>query len=311
MISRQMEEYLEAISRLEERDEPVTTSALARECKVAAPTVTEMLQRLAALGLVHYEPHRGATLSEAGRRRGDAVLRRHRLWERFLHDALGVRWDRVHDQACELEHVTSPDLEQRIAQAVGESWTCPHGHPIPGAGGAATEGPTLPLTGLAPGQAARIVAIDGEEESLLRRLGALGLRPGVTVQAEEGEPEGAALALSVAGKQVTLGPDLASRVQAEVIPTPPSTAAPAVRLGDLAPGEVAAIAGFRAGRGLVGRCLALGFTPGVEVRMVQNVYRGPVIVLVRDTRIALGRGEANRIMVIRKEGAQDESGPLL
>src|SRR5512139_2677058 len=98
MISPQMEEYLEAIGKLEERGQAVTTSALARECKVAPPTVTEMLGHLAEHGLISYAPRKGISLTESGRVSSATVIRRHRLWERFLHDVLGLKWDSVHDQ---------------------------------------------------------------------------------------------------------------------------------------------------------------------------------------------------------------------
>jgi ferrous iron transport protein A len=45
------------------------------------------------------------------------------------------------------------------------------------------------------------------------------------------------------------------------------------------------------------RLAALGFTPGAVVKMLQNLGHGPILVTVRDTRIALGRGEARRIWV--------------
>ena len=73
-------------------------------------------------------------------------------------------------------------------------------------------------------------------------------------------------------------------------------------LGNLAAGEVGTVQSLTGGRGFVTRLAALGFTPGTEVTMVQNFGRGPIIVLVRDTRIALGRGQARKVQVISKEG---------
>jgi ferrous iron transport protein A len=69
------------------------------------------------------------------------------------------------------------------------------------------------------------------------------------------------------------------------------------RLGRLKTGETAVIHDFDAGHTLVSRLSALGFTPGAQVTMIQNFGHGPVIVHVRDTRIALGRGEAAKIRV--------------
>ncbi len=297
MISQQMEEYLEAIGKLEERGEAVTTSALARACQVAPPTVTEMLRHLREHGLIDYRPRKEIALTEAGRRLSQSVIRRHRLWERFLHDVLGLRWDRVHDEACQLEHATSPDLERELERAVGSAGTCPHGHTIPtgeqGAPGAAT----LPLSQVAPGTAVRVVSV-GEESALLRRLAALHLKPGMVVRVED-RGEVGTVALRVAGVREELRADEAAQVAVAPLSGAEGQEGPEVLpLANLPAGAVARVHGFRAGRGLVGRCLALGFTPGAAVRMLQNSGQGPVIVLVRDTRVALGRGEAEKIAVL-------------
>ena len=72
-----------------------------------------------------------------------------------------------------------------------------------------------------------------------------------------------------------------------------------IPLSNLLPGETGLVQDLAGGRGFVGRLAALGFTPGAEVTMVQNFGRGPIIVLVRDTRIALGRGEARKVLIRR------------
>jgi ferrous iron transport protein A len=69
---------------------------------------------------------------------------------------------------------------------------------------------------------------------------------------------------------------------------------------DLKPGERATFLGVHAGRGFWGRLIAMGFTPGVEVEMLQNHRHGPLLVAVRGTFVALGRGEAARVMIERR-----------
>lgn len=304
MISPQMEEYMEAIVRLEERGEPVTTSALAHECQVAAPTVTEMLRHLSEHGLIFYEPRRELSLTPAGRALASTVLRRHRLWERFLHDVLGLEWDKLHDHACELEHATSPELERLLARALGDRTTCPHGSAIPPEGGYGAPAHLVPLTNLAPSQAGRIVTISAEGRQLLGDEGARAIVPGAIVRAEESAQPGQPLSFTVDGRRQQLPEDVASHITARIL-SPEETGEAyddSIPLSALAPGETGIIRGFRAGRGMVSRCLALGFTPGTAVEMVQNAGRGPVIVLVRDTRVALGRGEAQKVMVVKRGG---------
>jgi len=312
MISQQMEEYLEAIGKLEERGEPVTTSALAKECRVAPPTVTEMLHRLTEQGLISYEPRKEVALTEAGRELSTTVIRRHRLWERFLQDVLGLKWDQVHDQACRLEHATSPDLERKLEEALGDSATCPHGHTIPGAALETVAVSAGPLSAVEPGRSVRIVNVQ-EDGALLRQLEALGIAPGAVVRVEEVSPADGALTLMVGEQRQTLDSTAASQVVAAPLSSEEAQSragdAGAMALGDLPTGAAATVQGFLAGRGLVARCLALGFTPGAEVQMVQNLHGGPVIVLVRDTRVALGRGEAQKI-VVRREVSHGQANQL-
>jgi DtxR family Mn-dependent transcriptional regulator len=302
MITPQMEEYLEAIGKLQERDEPITTSALAKECRVAPPTVTEMLRHLVEHGYIRYQPRRQIKLTPEGQALANTMIRRHRLWERFLQDVLGLRWDQVHEQACQLEHATSPDLERRLALAAGDPDTCPHGHAIPGLGETAESTTAIPLSSLLPKQSARVVMV-GEDASLLRRLATLGIIPEAVVQVEAVAEDGV-VSLRVAGTLHNLAQADACRV--DVAPLSAAEALSEVSpevtipLGELASGETATVDGFLAGRGMVARCLALGLTPGASVRVIQNLRNGPVIALVRDTRVALGHNEAQRIVVRRE-----------
>ncbi len=310
MPSPQAEEYLEAIARLEERGQPVTTSALAKECQVSAPTATEMLRRLTDLGLITREPRREAILTDEGRKIASTVLRRHRLWERFLHDVLGLRWDALHEQACELEHATSPELEQWLAETVSASPTCPHGHAIPGVAAVTETGALAPLSTLQAGQTARVHSITREESKLLQQLDSLGLRPGAIVRRSGSVRSDGDLSLTIGGKSAHIAQQIADRVLVRLISDNEvaTRVVENIPLSALAPNQVGTIQGYSGGRGIMGRCLALGFTPGAEVKMIRNGGQGPIIVLVRDTRVALGRGQASRIWVCRGEldGATSE-----
>src|SRR5512142_137382 len=182
MATEQIEEYLESIGRLEERGDRVTTSSLAAALQVSAPSVTEMLGRLAERGLVDYRPRGEINLTEEGRTLARSVMRRHRLWERFLHDVLGVKWDSVHDEACRLEHATSPLVERELARAVGENLTCPHGQSIPTPEGEILPEPSVLLLDLEPAQPARVVSVEEKDPVLLRRLEELGVEPGEAIE---------------------------------------------------------------------------------------------------------------------------------
>ncbi|HEX2129773.1 MAG TPA: metal-dependent transcriptional regulator, partial [Solirubrobacterales bacterium] len=178
-----VEDYAKAIYALERRDEgPVGTSALAERLGVSPGTVTAMVKRLAELGLAVHEPYRGVTLTDAGRRVALEVIRHHRLIESFLADALGMPWDRVHDEAEVLEHYISEDLEERIAAALGDPSHDPHGDPIPDRKLALAEEPAgIALSELEPGDSATFARVSDSDPEMLRYLAEREIRPGATV----------------------------------------------------------------------------------------------------------------------------------
>ena len=129
-----VEDYAKAIYALAHRlDGPVPTSALAERLDVAPSSVTAMLKRLAATGLVRHERYRGVELTDAGERVALEVIRHHRLLELYLAETLGLDIDDVHDEADRLEHALSEELEGRIDKALGFPTHDPHGDPIPDA----------------------------------------------------------------------------------------------------------------------------------------------------------------------------------
>src|SRR5574340_1517416 len=113
-------------------DEVVIGARLAEKFHVSAPTVTEMLKRLVRDGFIEMDAKRQVTLTESGNQAAEAVLRRHRLTERFLVDMLGMQWHQVHEEACRLEHFISGAVEARVIASLHHPKTCPHGNPIPG-----------------------------------------------------------------------------------------------------------------------------------------------------------------------------------
>src|SRR5204863_420776 len=131
-LSATVEEYLEMIYNMNMEDEVVIGARLAEKFGVAPPTVTEMLKRLVRDGYVEMDNRRQVTLTEAGNQAAEAVLRRHRLTERFLVDMLGMQWHQVHEEACRLEHFLSGAVEARVITTLNHPTTCPHGNPIPG-----------------------------------------------------------------------------------------------------------------------------------------------------------------------------------
>ncbi|HEV2654964.1 MAG TPA: metal-dependent transcriptional regulator [Ktedonobacteraceae bacterium] len=194
LLSATVEEYLETIYNMSMEDEVVIGARLAAKFGVAPPTVTEMLKRLMRDGYVEMDNKRHVTLTEAGIEAAEAVLRRHRLTERFLVDMLGMQWHQVHEEACRLEHFISGAVEARVISSLNNPTTCPHGNPIPGsvpnARNYLKDHNAVRLSTVPVGTSVTIFCISEvveDEEGLILYLHEKGLTPGtrVTVLAQE------------------------------------------------------------------------------------------------------------------------------
>lgn len=181
MQSPAVEDYLKTIFEIEREQGKVATTVLSERLGVAPASVTGMVKKLAEMNLVEHERYQGVTLTPAGRKIALEVIRHHRLVERYLAEALGVPWDRVHDEAEKWEHVLSEDLEDRIDALLGHPTTDPHGAPIPTRDGQIARTSPDRLLDLLPGQSAIIDEVSDHDPDLLRRLGDLGLFPATAV----------------------------------------------------------------------------------------------------------------------------------
>ena len=225
-LSATVEEYLEAIYNMSAEDEVVIGARLAEKFHVSAPTVTEMLKRLVRDGYIEMDTRRQVTLTEAGNQAAEAVLRRHRLTERFLVDMLGMQWHQVHEEACRLEHFISGAVEDRVIASLNNPTTCPHGNPIPGSVANARtylkDQGAVRLSTLANSEKATILLISEvveDEEALILYLHDKGLTPGkqLTVLAKEDESESADqqeenFKLLVEGHEVCISKAVASKI---------------------------------------------------------------------------------------------------
>ena len=131
-VTPTVEEYLETVYNMAMEGDAVIGARLAERFHVAPPTVTETLKRMVRDGFIEMDARRQVTLTARGVELAEAVLRRHRLTERFLVDMLGMQWHQVHEEACRLEHHISGAVEARVVASLDHPTTCPHGNPIPG-----------------------------------------------------------------------------------------------------------------------------------------------------------------------------------
>jgi DtxR family Mn-dependent transcriptional regulator len=211
-LSGPVEDYLKAIYELERSAETAETNAIARLLGIAPASVSGMVRRLVEQGLITHERYRGVKLTSLGRRAALKTLRRHRVIEAYLTSALGFSWDRVHDEAERLEHAASDELIDRMAAAIGEPETDPHGAPIPTREGTLRERSLVSLASLQPGTAARVERVSDRNAERLRYLAELGIVPGAAVQVIAREPFGGPIALRVDRAPRTIGQELATQI---------------------------------------------------------------------------------------------------
>ncbi len=211
-FSESIEEYLEAVYRLEREGPGVSTSGLASELGVAPASVSGMMKKLASEGHIEQVARGEVKLTQAGLKIAVTVLRRHRLAERLLTDVLGMEWDEVHSEACMLEHAISDKVERRLVELLGDPQTCPHGHPIQPADLSDPVTAGAPLAQLGEGTTAVVHGVTDEVPEILKHLSDIGLRPGTTIHVREKAPLGGPITIDVGDERHAISLELARMV---------------------------------------------------------------------------------------------------
>ena len=221
--SESVDDYLKAILALEgPEDGRATSMALADRLGVAPASVTNMLQKLAALPtpLVKYERHHGVRLSEAGKRRALEVLRHHRLIETFLYNVLDYPLEEVHEEAERLEHVISERFEERIASKLGNPLIDPHGHCIPSLDGKMSMENSVPLTQVMCEGTFEVDSISDRDAATVKLLNTSGIAHGVQLRLRKPQAEDAyAVCIEKSGKILHLSHEAAEAIRIHLSPT--------------------------------------------------------------------------------------------
>ena len=211
------EDYLKAIYEIERGAGSAGTNEIAQRLGYAAASVTGMIKRLADQGLISHERYHGARLTEEGRRTALKLLRRHRVIEAYLTKALNYPWDSVHEEAERLEHAASDDLIDRMAAAIGQPSTDPHGAPIPTREGAVVEPAYRSVTELGIGERARIARVSDDDGPRLRYLAELGIVPGAQIRVVSRAPFDGPITVRIARNEHVIGAPLAAQILVDAI----------------------------------------------------------------------------------------------
>lgn len=216
MLSRSEEDHLKAVHALLGSGGSASTKDLAGKLAIKASSVTVMLKKLAAKGLLRHEPYYGVKLTAKGKAAALKLVRKHRLWETFLVDRLGFGWDEVHELAEQLEHVRSEKLTDRLAEYLGDPAFDPHGDPIPDRDGQVTTRDVRPLTSAVEGERVRIAAVKDGSDALLHLLDRKGVGIGLVFDVVAHQAFDASMELTdMNGRHLTLSGQVAGHLWVE------------------------------------------------------------------------------------------------
>ncbi|HUZ85889.1 MAG TPA: metal-dependent transcriptional regulator [Candidatus Baltobacterales bacterium] len=212
--SQVVSRYLEAVYYMWAEGEPLRSSRLADWLGVSRPTVAVAVRRMTRDGLVRMNGHKEIELTPRGFRTAELIVRRHRIMERWLTDALGLDWVTADAEAARLEHAVSGVVEERLYEVLGRPKTCPHGNPIPGHSEASPR--EVRLSSLQSSAAASVSRVsevaEREAPLLLAYLSERGLVPGRELTVTDVDEVGKTLRLRTAGRDVTLSFETAAKL---------------------------------------------------------------------------------------------------
>ncbi len=230
MKNERIEEYLEALYKLTENGKPAKTNEIAFALGLSPSSVTEMLKKLEKKGFIEYKPYYGATLTDKGRARGKRMTRKHRIIERFLTDVLSIRHSDVHEQACEMEHAISDEVEEALCRYLGHPEECSDDErPIPpcdknvescveciekGGSKGSRKGELVPLIALKKGEKGTVRFLRGGK-GLVRRLSDMGLTRNTKVTVNRTAPFSGPIEICVRGTNLALGRGVANKIFVE------------------------------------------------------------------------------------------------
>ncbi|GGC33499.1 MULTISPECIES: metal-dependent transcriptional regulator [Brevibacterium] len=213
-VTRMVEDYVTLIWKAYEwpGGRPATTE-MAEQLGVTASTVSANLKKLARDGYIDYEPYGQIVLTDVGRQIAVEIVRRHRIVESYLVEALGLTWDQVHDEADRLEHAVSDLVLERMNAALGSPQRDPHGDPIPDADGHTADFPSRRLQETAPGVEVEVVRVSDRSPELLRYLTDRGIVIGTKLQVRSISSAASAIAVRVGDENIELALDAADAIR--------------------------------------------------------------------------------------------------
>lgn len=212
------EDYLTAIYRNLNDAGEIKPNLLASKLEISNAAVTDMLRKLSRDGFVDYQKYKSIKLTSQGESYAKNMLRRHRIWEVFLHQTLGMPWDKVHDEAEKLEHSSSDDLINILEEFLKFPEVDPHGYPIPDKNGKIKKSKSvIAITELKENDSANVIRVNDDVKNLLSYVTKIGITLGKKIVVKDKLEYDGSVLIKIESKEINLSNKIASNIFVEKI----------------------------------------------------------------------------------------------
>ncbi len=210
------EDYLSAIYKYRSKNGEIKANLIAEKLQVSNAAVSDMLKKLSSDGHIKYEPYKGIKLTNIGEDYAKKMVRRHRIWEVFLHQVVGLKWDEVHDEAHKLEHSTSDKLLNKMEEMLDFPEFDPHGDPIPSKDGLLPkQNKTVPLSILKKGQAGKVMRVNDFDNNFLKYISQIGIKLNKDIAVKDVLDFDRSMLVSVEKKEINISSTIAANIFVE------------------------------------------------------------------------------------------------
>jgi len=207
------EDYLSVIYKTADSKGEIKANQIAEQLNISAAAVTDMLRKLSNEGYVEYKRYKGTKLTKSGEDYARNMVRRHRIWELFLHQVVGLPWDKVHNEAHNLEHSASDELINKMEEMLDYPEYDPHGDPIPDKNGKLPKGNSgVPLSTIDPGKKVKVNRVHDFDSSFLQYVSKIGIELNKEVTVVEAMEFDHSLLVEIDKKETSISSKMAANI---------------------------------------------------------------------------------------------------
>ncbi len=207
------EDYLSIIYKYKDESGQVKANIIAEKVQVSNAAVTDMLKKLAKDKYIKYQPYKGIKLTSSGEEYARNIVRRHRIWEVFLHQIVGMPWEKVHDEAHNLEHSASDDLINRMEEMLNFPEFDPHGDPIPSKDGMVPrQKKSIPLSMLVKNEKGTVLRVNDFDNEFLKYISNIGIELGKVIHIKNVLEFDHSMLIEINKKQINISGTIAANI---------------------------------------------------------------------------------------------------